>query len=517
MEVFLNVIYYLALFIIFLFSLTQLYLMLVYVFRQRTRARSLPIVWAALPRLTIQLPVYNELYVIDRLIDAVANLHYPADKLDIQILDDSTDETTARIARKLLAYGRLGIRMEHICRPERTGFKAGALAYGLPRAKGDFIAIFDADFIPDSDFLLRALPGFDRPDIAVVQTRWLHLNEAYSLLTQIQSLGLNAHFFVEQTARSSAGLFLNFNGTAGIWRKEAILDAGGWQSDTLTEDLDLSYRAQLKGWKIIYRDDIGVPAELPVTMNAIRSQQYRWMKGPAECARKLLGSILPARNASVGKKLLAVFHLLNSSLFIVILTMALVSVPVLYLRHQYPNPAWLNALNSVSGLFIIASVVSLFFWGIPFFQNKSGQLRTGQTASDESWLRKGIRFLWLYPVFLAVMLGLSLHNSLAVIEGLLGIKTPFVRTPKFNLSATSNRWEDNVYEKPAFSWLLLGEIGLAFYFGLGVMLGLYEHDYTMLSFHSLLTVGFGLVASYTLIHGWAVHDPVAESVAVPSV
>ena len=511
-----ELIYSLALLATLAFSLIQLSMLVMYVFRPRRQqiVPVAPVAGPALPRLTVQLPVFNEVYVIERLIDAVMQLRYPPDKLDIQILDDSTDETTTRIARKLTAYAHTRVTIAHIRRPNRTGYKAGALAYGLPLAKGEFIAIFDADFIPEPDFLLRAIAHFNRPDIGVVQTRWLHLNENYSLLTQLQAMGLNAHFVVEQNARYAGKLFLNFNGTAGIWRKKAILDAGGWQIDTLTEDLDLSYRAQLKGWQISYRDDIGVRAELPVTMNAIKSQQYRWMKGPAECAQKLLGQVLSTPDVSLGKKIHACFHLLNSSLFVVILVMSLLSLPVLY-SHQSGHWRMTEALQS---LFMLASVVSLLFWGIPFFQLEWARYRS--TAASEPGRRwvGWFRFIWLYPLFLAVMLGLSLHNSLAVLEGHLGIKTPFVRTPKFNVASQTNAWETNVYvRQAAVPWLVWLELGLAFYFALGVSLGVYWHDYTMLSFHALLTVGFGLVTFYSLSHAYSIRQAEVEPRVVPAV
>lgn len=493
--------YGLVLLLILLFSLGQLSLLLIYLFRRVDRPPQ-PVPFSAddptLPTLTIQLPIYNERYVVDRLIDAIAALHYPAGKVQIQLLDDSTDDTTARIAQKVQQYQQLGRSFEHVRRPHRTGYKAGALAYGLREARGEFIAIFDADFLPDPLFLLRVLPSFTSPDTAVVQTRWLHLNESHSLLTRLQAMGLNAHFLVEQNARCAGGLFLNFNGTAGIWRKAAILDAGGWQADTLTEDLDLSYRAQLRGWHIIYRDDVGVPAELPVMMGAIKSQQYRWMKGPAECARKHLRAVLKAPGVSLGVKMQACFHLLNSSLFVLILTMALLSVPVLYGHRTQPVDA---ETDRMAVLFSLSSLVSLAFWGIPFLLDKKQQQRISVQLSGRP-MRNGLQFLWLYPLFLAVMLGLSLHNSLAVLEGHLGIRTPFVRTPKFNVSPGSDGWVSNTYGRPAVSGLLWFELALAVYFTVGVGLGIRQQDYSMISFHGLLAFGFALVAGYSLVHTW---------------
>ncbi|WP_306413696.1 cellulose synthase family protein [Cecembia lonarensis] len=239
-----------------------------------------------LPKVTVQLPVYNEKYVIDRLIEAVAELEYPKDKLEIQILDDSTDETSLIIQKKIKGFPE--IDFQYIHRKDRAGFKAGALKHGLASAKGELIAIFDADFVPDTTFLMKTVGFFVDEEVGLVQSRWTHLNEGYSLLTRLQAFALDAHFMVEQIGRNAQGAFINFNGTGGIWRRACILDAGNWEDDTLTEDLDLSYRAQKKGWEFIYRPDIESPAELPPVMSAIKSQQFRWTKGGAECAKKTL-------------------------------------------------------------------------------------------------------------------------------------------------------------------------------------------------------------------------------------
>lgn len=238
------------------------------------------------PLVTVQLPIYNELYVVERLIDAVCLFEYPKNRLEIQVLDDSTDETVSIIAQKVRLYKAQGFDIQHIRRSSRDGFKAGALAYGLTAAKGEFIAIFDADFIPHPDFLTTTIPHFENATVGVVQTRWVHLNESYSLITQLQAFGLDGHFIVEQGGRNAAGHFINFNGTAGVWRKSCILDAGGWSAQTLTEDLDLSYRAQLRGWQFVYLENVETPAELPATMPALKSQQYRWMKGAPNAPAK---------------------------------------------------------------------------------------------------------------------------------------------------------------------------------------------------------------------------------------
>jgi cellulose synthase/poly-beta-1,6-N-acetylglucosamine synthase-like glycosyltransferase len=295
-------IYVLLLAFIFAYSLVQLNLLLKYLSsrkrRQNLDAEIMPADQSLWPLVTVQLPVYNELYVVERLIDSAVALNYPKEKLEIQVLDDSTDESFELAANKVQHYQLLGFNIKHIKRSERTGYKAGALAYGLEIAEGEFCAIFDADFVPDPDFLIKTLPHFANKEVGMVQSRWEHLNREYSLLTRLQAFALDAHFTVEQGGRNAGNHFINFNGTAGIWRVKAINDSGGWSADTLTEDLDLSYRAQLKGWKFIFLESLGSPAELPAAMNALKTQQYRWNKGAAECARKNLGKVLSSANCN---------------------------------------------------------------------------------------------------------------------------------------------------------------------------------------------------------------------------
>ncbi|GAB4000787.1 glycosyltransferase family 2 protein [Spirosoma daeguense] len=515
MELFILFLYNLLLFLIVLFSIGQLGLLVRYVYgrwcHRNERIPELDTGWEQLPSITVQLPIYNELYVVERLIDAIVQLRYPRDKLTIQILDDSTDDTTLLIAQKVNVYQAAGHPLVHIRRTDRSGFKAGALAHGLNLIDSEYVAIFDADFLPDADFLLRVLPSFTQPGIGVVQTRWLHTNQYYSHLTQIQAFGLNAHFLIEQYARYATNLFLNFSGTAGIWRRAAILTSGGWQADTLTEDLDLSYRAQLTDWKIVYRTDIGVPAELPITMDAIRSQQYRWMKGPAECSRKLLGKVWQKPSLSISKKIQACFHLLNSSLLVLILSMAMLSVPVLWIHHRHP--VWAATSYQLSKLFLLATIISTIFYGISYYQAEIKQGLTGYQTKGNT-LSRIVRFFWLFPTFISIMLGLSLHNSLAVLEGLFGKKTPFIRTPKFNSTTKVIDWNSNVYIKKTFPKSVFGEIALGLYFLAGLGLGLYLHDYSMSILHSLLVVGYGLVASYTLAHSWTRERNVVPNVTV---
>ncbi len=437
-----------------------------------------------LPMVTVQLPIYNEKYVVGRLLDAVTQFDYPKEKLEIQVLDDSTDETTEIILRKIESFSSLGLNFKLIHRENRIGYKAGALDHGFHIASGEFIVIFDADFIPSPDFLKKTLPYFANEKIGVVQTRWGHINKEYSLLTKLQAFGLDAHFSIEQSARSAAGSFINFNGTCGVWRKKCIADAGGWSNDTLTEDLDLSYRAQLNGWKFQYLEEVETKGELPVIMPAIKSQQYRWNKGAAETARKNFGNVLrsplPIRN-----KIHAFFHLFNSSVFVCLLMAALLSIPMLYIKHQHPEIAWIFNL----GIVFLAGFLSitLFYWVATKRFNPTN--------------RKAI-FWSLYPRFLIVSMGLSLHNGLAVAEGLIGHKTPFIRTPKFNVTMKGDSWKHNAYIRTKINWLTLLEGILCLYFLFGIVAGFFLHDGGLIFFHAMLAMGFGGVCYYSVKPAW---------------
>ncbi len=472
------VIYSICLAFIFCYSLAQLHLTWLYLRRQTKHTpNQIPEIW---PAVTVQLPLYNERYVVSRLIEAVAAFDYPKNKLQIQILDDSTDDTTAIVADKLLSLAEQGFNVAHVRRPNREGYKAGALQHGLETANGEFIAIFDADFIPKPDFLQKTIPDFIHDRIGVVQTRWGHLNRNYSLLTCLQAFGLDAHFTVEQQGRSAGNFFINFNGTGGVWRKTCITDAGGWQPDTLTEDLDLSYRAQLKGWQFIYQQQTEAPAELPVTMAALKSQQFRWTKGAAETARKHLGRVIRS-SKPFNAKLHAIFHLLNSSVFVCVLLMALLSVPVLFIQKNYPQLNWIFRLGSIFILSIVALV--LFYWASVKRRNMSV-----------------LSFLREFILFLVMTMGMALHNSVAVLEGWFGRKTPFIRTPKYNILQANDSWQKKGYKLPALSIITWLEGLLTGYFCWAVWLGLKHELYGLLPFHVMLATGFGLVFFYTLAH-----------------
>lgn len=428
---------------------------------------------------TVQLPVYNERYVIERLMDAVAAFNYPPEKLEIQLLDDSTDETTELIQQKIAQLKANGntIDFQHIRRADRVGFKAGALAYGLQLAKGAFIPIFDADFVPVPDFLKRTIPHFQDPTVGVVQTRWTHLNEDHSLLTKLQAFGLDAHFFIEQGGRNANGHYINFNGTAGVWRKTTIEDAGGWSADTLTEDLDLSYRAQMRGWRFVYREDVGSPAELPVAMNAIKSQQYRWMKGGAECFVKNGRKVLSASDVRISDKFHGFFHLLNSAVFTAVLLLALLSIPIMFITVN--NPSLYGVFKWTAVFQVNWLILGVFYW--ISFRYK------GRNVFDFFW-----RFFW----FLTFMMGLSLHNSIAVFEGWLGRKTPFVRTPKFGKSD----WKTNIYVTKKVGLITWFELLLCLVFTLTFFIDVAFLNYGMMLFHGMLALGFGSVIYYTFRH-----------------
>lgn len=474
MEWFIIVGYGLSLFIICLFSLGQFNLAWHYRRASKTKKENLKAP-NEYPFITVQLPIYNEKYVIERLIDAVASFDYPKGKLEIQILDDSNDETVEIVAAKVQEYSAQGLDIKQVIRPERIGFKAGALQYGLKIAKGEFTAIFDADFIPSPDFLKSTIKGFVTKDIGMVQTRWGHINQDYSFLTKVQAFGLNAHFTIEQKGRLAAGSFINFNGTAGIWRKECILDAGGWCHDTLTEDLDLSYRAQLKGWKFEYLENVVSPAELPILIPAVKSQQYRWNKGAAETAKKNLGNVFRS-NMGFSHKVRAAFHLLNSSVFLFLLVSAILSIPMLYIKEGNPTLSLLFDLGSV---FIIGFVaMSIFYW----FSAKA-------TNPKYTFSYFAIQF----PAFLSYSMGMALHNSIAILEGYLGIKTPFIRTPKFNVLKKGDSWKGNVYLKSSITFLTICEGLLALYFVFGIFSGISLGDYGLVLFHLMLASGFGYV------------------------
>lgn len=478
-------VYSVALILIFMYALAQLNLLFNYVSAQRKEDTCPKFDFGKpeeIPYVTIQLPVYNEMYVMERLLENIAKLEYPREKLEIQVLDDSTDESVERTAKQIEKIKQSGLDIQHIRRTNRQGFKAGALKEGLAIAKGQFIAIFDADFLPEADWLLRTVPYFKNPEVGVVQTRWGHINRNYSTLTKIQAFALDAHFTLEQVGRNSKGHFINFNGTAGIWRKECIIDAGNWEGDTLTEDLDLSYRAQLKNWKFKYLEDVKTPAELPVIISAARSQQFRWNKGGAENFQKMARRVISSKNVSIKTKVHSLLHLLNSSMFLMIFLVAILSIPMLYIKNEY---AHLKSYFYMMSFFVISTIIFFICYWFMFKRSYGGGIRNF------------FRYIGTFFTFFSIAMGFSLHNTIAVIEGHFGKKSEFVRTPKFNIKSLKDSWKNNKYirKKPSVNVIIEGLLTLYFAFGMysAFVVGDQGGDFGLFPFHLMLFIGFGYV------------------------
>jgi cellulose synthase/poly-beta-1,6-N-acetylglucosamine synthase-like glycosyltransferase len=431
---------------------------------------------------TIQLPLYNELYVAERLIKATCEIEYPKDKLEIQVLDDSTDETTEIVANIVKQKQAEGFDIKHIRRGTREGFKAGALKYGLESAKGEFVAIFDADFIPHKDFLKKTLSFFTDEKVGLVQTRWEHLNGDYSILTKAQALALDGHFVIEQTVRNKAGFFINFNGTGGIWRKSCIEDAGNWHADTLTEDLDLSYRAQLKGWRFVFLKDFTSPAELPSEINALKSQQFRWTKGAVETAKKILPLVWKS-DIPLRVKLQSTFHLTNNLVFPFILLAAILNVPLIFIKNSGSHEAYF----AIMSIFVLAFISSFLFY---MYAQKD--IRT-------DWRKKIV----LFPLFMAGSMGFAVNNSRAVIEGLINRKSEFVRTPKFRLESEKDSWMGKKYLTRKVGFSVIVEALLAIYCLIGVLSSIYFMELAAIPFQLLFFLGFAFVSITSIKHAYA--------------
>ncbi|QTD38854.1 glycosyltransferase family 2 protein [Polaribacter batillariae] len=478
-------IYSISLLLIFMYALAQLNLLFNYLKAKKETDTSKKFDFTnpnEIPFVTIQLPVYNELYVMKRLLKNIAKLKYPLDKLEIQVLDDSTDESIETTAKEIQKIQEKGIDITHIRRSNRQGFKAGALKEGLRIAKGEFIAIFDADFLPHSDWLYQTVPYFKDEKVGVVQTRWGHINRNYSTLTKIQAFALDAHFTLEQVGRNSKGHFINFNGTAGIWRKECIYDAGNWEGDTLTEDLDLSYRAQLKKWKFKYLENVETPAELPIVISAARSQQFRWNKGGAENFQKMMHRVIRSKNISFKTKIHSVLHLLNSSMFTCIFLVAVLSIPMLYIKNEFEH---LKIYFYVMSFFVISSFIFFVcYWHM--YKNIYG-----------GGFLNFIKYIGAFFTFFSIAMGFSLHNTIAVLEGHFGKKSEFVRTPKFNIKNIKDAWKTNKYIKKKPSGNVIIEGILAIYFAYGMysafVVGNEDGDFGLFPFHLMLFIGFSYV------------------------
>ncbi|MEO8514313.1 MAG: glycosyltransferase [Ignavibacteria bacterium] len=445
------------------------------------------------PVVTLQLPIYNEMYVIERLIKTVCEMDYPIDKLEIQVLDDSTDETVEIVANIVKEYQLRGFDIQHIHRTDRTGYKAGALKEGLKTAKGEFVGIFDADFIPRKNFLQIVLPFFKDPNIGMVQTRWEHLNRAYSLVTQIQALALDGHFVLEQQCRNKAGYFINFNGTSGVWRKQCIFDAGNWEADTLTEDLDLSYRAQLLGWKFRYLTDFTTPSEVPSEINSLKSQQFRWTKGAIETAKKMLFRVWKAK-LPLKTKIMCTFHLTNNIVFPFILLACLLNMPIVLIK----NTGLYDTYFMFMSVFVLAFVASFLFY------------LYSQKDVYEDWRSR----ILLFPVFMAGSMGFAINNTKAVFEALINKKSEFVRTPKYGIEGDKDIWQDKKYvHKKVVKFSVILELLIALYSLACVVVSAVTLQISAIPFQLMYTFGFGLVAYLSIKHVIDTNKKIAENQA----
>ena len=455
---------------------------LVYLYMKNKDRHPTPMGMDRLPRVTVQLPIYNEMYVADRLIDAVCRLNYPRELLEIQVLDDSTDETRIVAERAVMRNAATGIDISYLHRTDRTGYKAGALEAGMKVAKGEFIAIFDADFIPSPDFLEKTVPYFGDTRIALVQARWGHINQNYSLLTKIQSILLDAHFVLEHGARNRAGMFFNFNGTAGIWRRTAITDAGGWQHDTLTEDLDLSDRAQLRGWKFVFLPGLVAPAEVPVEMNSFKSQQHRWAKGSIQTCRKLLPSILRS-NLPVGVKAEAFFHLTANFNYPLMCVLSILLGPSMAIRYRM-------------GLY------EMLLIDVPLFFAATASVANFYMVCQRELHTDCVRRLKYLPFLMSVGIGLMVNNTRAVFEALFNQQSEFARTPKYRIEGQTDEWIGKKYRQ-SFIVQPMIELGLGLYFTATIFYALANGIYGTIPFLVLFQVGFLYMGLLSIIQQFA--------------
>jgi len=442
------------------------------------------------PFVTIQLPIYNEMYVVDRLVDAVAGLDYPHDRLQIQVLDDSTDDTQ-RIARQAVARAAAkGVDIQYLHRSHRTGFKAGALADGLQDARGELVAVFDADFVPSVDFLCRMLHPFRDPGVGMVQARWGHINSDYSLLTRVQAMLLDAHFVLEHGARNRGGLFFNFNGTAGVWRRQAIESAGGWQHDTLTEDLDLSYRAQLVGWRFVFLPDVVAPAELPVEMNGFKTQQHRWARGSIQTAFKILPTLFRAA-VPFRVKLEGFFHLTANLNHPLMMVLSVIMVPALLVRATMGS---ISVLLIDVPLFCAATLSVVNFYAV------------SQRALRADWIVQ-MRYI---PAVMAVGIGLSVNNTRAVLGARTNRGTPFRRTAKYGVVHPGDEWLSKQYRGSTIGQPLV-ELGFGIYFTVGVACAVANNLFALLPFLMLFQFGFLYIGLQSLFQQLANPCPVLRT------
>jgi cellulose synthase/poly-beta-1,6-N-acetylglucosamine synthase-like glycosyltransferase len=437
--------------------------------------------FAELPRITVQLPIFNEQFVVDRLLQAVCALDYPREKLDIQVLDDSTDETVAVASRLVEVYASKGFPVTYHRRSNRYGFKAGALAEGLLSAKGEFVALFDADFVPPPDFLLKTIHYFTDPKIGMVQTRWTHINRNYSFLTEVEAILLDGHFVLEHSGRARSNVFFNFNGTAGMWRRCVIDDAGGWQHDTLTEDTDLSYRAQLKGWKFIYLQDVECPAELPVEMTAFKTQQARWAKGLIQTSKKILPTVLRSKQP-LHVKMEAWYHLTANLSYPLMVLLSVLLLPAMIIRFYQ---GWFQMLYIDVPLFMAST-----------FSISSFYLVSQRELFPKTWLRA----LLYLPFLMALGIGLTVTNTRAVLEALRGKQSAFARTPKYRVETKKDKVCASTYRR-GLGWVPWVELLIGGYFALTVYYAVINENFVTVPFLVLFVVGYWYTGLMSLLQG----------------
>ena len=473
--------YFLVMIVLSFYGVHRYLLVVRYYRRRKNAVKEPPSLFPDLPTVTVQLPIYNEQFVVHRLIEACCGLEYPREKLEIQVLDDSTDETVAVASAIVERYQALGYRIHYIHRTNRHGYKAGALDEGLHTATGEFIAIFDADFVPPSEWLMQVIHHLADPRVGMVQTRWTHLNRDYSFLTQIEAILLDGHFILEHGARSRDGLFFNFNGTAGMWRRSTIDDAGGWQHDTLTEDTDLSYRAQLKGWQFRYLQDVECPAELPIEMTAFKTQQARWAKGLIQTAKKILPRVFES-DVPFRIKLEAFYHLTANLSYPLMVVLAVLLMPAMIIRFYQ---GWFQMLWIDFPLFM-ASTASIS----SFYLVSQRELFPGK------WLRSVVYI----PFLMALGIGLTVTNSKAVMEALFGIKSSFKRTPKYSVQKRGQKSQAAKYRNRLgiIPWI---ELAIGGYFALTIWYAIVNGNFITVPFLILFLVGYWYTGFLSLFQG----------------
>jgi len=473
--------YFIVLIILAAYGAHRYWLVYLYYKNKKNKTTEPPAHFDNLPRVTVQLPIFNEQYVVDRLLDAVCKLDYPREKLDIQLLDDSTDETVD-VARSLVErYAALGHPVTYLHRDNRSGFKAGALAEGLKTAQGEFVAIFDADFVPSPDFVLKCIHHFTDPKIGMVQTRWTHINRNYSFLTEVEAMLLDGHFVMEHSGRARSGKFFNFNGTAGMWRRIAIDQAGGWEHDTLTEDTDLSYRAQLKGWKFIYLQDVECPAELPVEMTAFKTQQARWAKGLIQVSKKILPRVLSS-DAPRPVKVEAWYHLTANLSYPLMIVLSVLLLPAMIIRFYQ---GWFQMLYIDLPLFMAST-----------FSISSFYLVSQKELFPKTWPRA----LLYLPFLMALGIGLTITNTRAVLEALVGKQTAFARTPKYRVESRKDKVGATKYRK-RLGWVPWIELMIGTYFALAIYYAIDNENYFTVPFLLLFVIGYWYTGLMSLLQG----------------